>query len=310
MPVTQDEHQRYFDFVRGIARRLGTVDYSSDEIVYHYTDGPGFLGILQSGSIFATQVASLNDKSETKYATDLFKASISKVLEKQTDGVSRAFLSRVLEFVRDDPQYPYHAVSKFFVTCFSARPDDWAQWRCYGGGGGNPNGYAIGFRAGELNRKPSSSLFRVQYDRGALEKASDEVAEVTLRFFIEGLTPDRRQDISNWGDEFFEAWDSWIYKLAPLAKHSTWQSEKEFRLVHELEIGEKNRVCFVQRESMLARYLPLTWPATPGKLPIARIMIGPGNHPAFTAVSVRLLLDQLGYSNILVECSQIPFQKT
>ena len=36
-------------------------DYKRDDIVRHHTDGSGFLGIVQSASIYATQVVSLND---------------------------------------------------------------------------------------------------------------------------------------------------------------------------------------------------------------------------------------------------------
>ena len=64
---------------------------------------------------------------------------------------------------------------------------------------------------------------------------------------------------------------------------------------------------------MLARYLPLSTPAwvkrrTP-LLPIAKVMIGPGNHPAFTKVSVSLLLDQMGYTNVPVEVTHVSLQR-
>lgn len=50
---------------------------------------------------------------------------------------------------------------------------------------------------------------------------------------------------------------------------------------------------------MLCRYLALDFPCWVKRrsplLPIAKVMIGPGNHPAFTRVSAKLLLDQMGY---------------
>jgi hypothetical protein len=36
-------------------------------------------------------------------------------------------------------------------------------------------------------------------------------------------------------------------------------------------------------------------------LPIAKVMIGPGNHPAFTRVSAKLLLEQMGCPDLPVE---------
>jgi len=44
-------------------------------------------------------------------------------------------------------------------------------------------------------------------------------------------------------------------------------------------------------------------------LPIVKVMIGPGNHPAFTKVSVSLLLEQMGYFNVPVEITQVALQR-
>jgi hypothetical protein len=138
-------------------------------------------------------------------------------------------------------------------------------------------------------------------------------AEATLRSYLEGLKDDRLQDQEQWAKDFFLAWDEWVYKLAAIAKDIKWKTENEFRLVHELKVEEFGAVRFQQKETMLARYLPLTTPAwtkwrTP-ILPIARITIGPGNHSAFTKVSVRLLLEQMGYFNIPSDVTRVAFQR-
>lgn len=96
MPVTPEENEKYRLFVSARAQETGCFDYKPDDIIWHYTNGDGFLGILQSSSIYATQVASLNDKNETKYATDLFKQSIEMVLaENENDRTTRDFLHKV-----------------------------------------------------------------------------------------------------------------------------------------------------------------------------------------------------------------------
>jgi len=309
MPVTEEENIKYRDFVSGKAKEIGLFDYDPNRVIWHYTDGPGFLGIIQSGSIYATQVASLNDSKETKYATDLFKKSVQEVLEEQKDQIAQSFLQKVLELVKENPESPTHGVSKFFVVCFSGEEDDLTQWDRYG----KKNGYAIGFYARGFWREPTSWLYKVFYDTGLQRRVSKEIAQATLRFYLEGLKGDRIQAPEKWAEEFFQAWDEWIYRLAPLAKAPTWKAENEFRLVHELKGAEFGQVRFQQKETMLARYLPLTTPAwvkdrTP-RLPIAKVIIGPGNHPAFTRVSVTLLLEQMGYFNIPVELTQVTLQR-
>jgi hypothetical protein len=309
MPVTREENDKYGTFVITKAKEIGLFDFQPEDIMSHHTDGPGFLGILQSSSIHATQVASLNDRHETKYATDLFKISIQQLIEqKKDDEIARTFLHKVLEYVKEDPTTPQHGTSKFFVTCFSGEEDDPIQWDRYG----KRNGYAIGFFARGLWREPTSTIYRVVYDRARQEKVSMELAEATLAFYLEGLKGERLQDPGKWAEEFFLAWDEWIYKLAPLAKDTKWKAENEFRLVHELKFSEFSQVQFKQKETMLARFLALTTPAwvkrrTP-LLPIAKIIIGPGTNTAFTRVSILLLLEQMGYSSVPVEISRVTLQ--
>ena len=45
-----------------------------------------------------------------------------------------------------------------------------------------------------------------------------------------------------------------------------------------------------------------------GLLPIREIMIGAGNHPAFTKVNIELLLKKLGYPDIPITHSSISLQ--
>lgn len=266
-------------------------------MIWHYTDGAGLLGILQSATLFATQVAFLNDNRETRYATDLYKAAIEEVItERSGDDDAVRFLTQVLELSKEDLASPTQGISKFFITSFSEVADDVIQWERYG----KQNGYAIGFFAGGLNREPNSQLYRVIYDRKSQMNAVKKVAEATLDFYKQGLVGERAANPDQWGRFFFSAWDEWIYKLAPLAKDANqWRTENEFRLVHELKSSELPKVRFLQKPNTLARYLPLDTPSwTKSRsplLPIAKIVVGPGNDKIYTKISVRLLLDQMGY---------------
>ena len=57
MHVTQQENEKYRQFVSDIAIEMGVFNFNKDDIIWHYTNGAGFLGILQSGTIYATQVS-------------------------------------------------------------------------------------------------------------------------------------------------------------------------------------------------------------------------------------------------------------
>ena len=251
MNVTIQENESYRAFVSEVAQQMGVFDFQPEQIVWHYTNGAGFLGIIESATIRATQVASLNDKGETKYATDLYKEAIHEVLkDKADDAEAVGFLKMVLEFVKDEPESPAHGASKFFVVCFSGDEDELTQWDRYC----KPNGYALGFVARGLYREPNSQLYRVVYDRTKQLNATKRIAAATLDFYREGLTGDRLENPSEWGKIFIEAWDEWVYKLAPLAKDSKWKSENEYRLVHELKVSEIPNLRFIQKPSMPGHY--------------------------------------------------------
>lgn len=307
MHVTPKENEAYGEFVKNLATELGVFDLKGIETVWHYTDGNGFLGILQSGRLYATQVSALNDSKETEYATDLFRDEVKKAIAEQAgreDVVS--FFQSILEQIREEPDNPTQGISKFYVACFSTRSDDINQWSKYTKT--SPGRFAIAFHPNGLNREPNSSLYRVIYDRAKLESAVKKVVYATLDFYRSGLTGERAEKPEEWAKLFYLAWDEWIYKLAPLAKDQQWDSEGELRIVHELKVADFPEVRFSQKKSSLARYLPLDFPCwvkeRVSRLPIAKVMVGPGENQASSRISAILLLEQMGYPNIPVEISR------
>ena len=101
MSVTAEESNKYRDFVSRIAQESGCFDYMPDQIVWHYTDGPGLLGILESSRLHATQVSALNDAKETRHASELFIKAIRELIETRTEEADVVvFLKSVIGFPR------------------------------------------------------------------------------------------------------------------------------------------------------------------------------------------------------------------
>jgi hypothetical protein len=247
MVVTQEENDAYRKFVSDVAIELGVFDLTGVETVWHYTDGNGFLGILQSGRLYATQVSALNDSKETEYATDLFRDEIAKaIVERAGDDQAVSFFQSILEQVKEVPGNPTQGISKFYVACFSTRADDLNQWSKYTKA--SPGRFAIAFHPSGLNREPNSTLYRVVYDKAKLEAAVKKVVYATLDFYMSGLTGERAEKPDEWARVFYLAWDEWIYKLAPLVKGQQWDSEGELRIVHELKVADFPDVRFSQKD--------------------------------------------------------------
>ncbi len=307
MQVTPEENAAYRKFVSDLAIELGVFDLQGIETVWHYTDGNGFLGILQSGRLYATQVSALNDSKETEYATDLFREGVTKAIGESTgDDGAVAFFRNILGQIEEAPDNPTQGISKFYVACFSAKGDDLNQWTKYTKA--SPGRFAVAFHPNGLNREPNSALYRVIYDRTKLESAVRKVVDATFDFYMTDLFGERAEKPEEWAKLFYLAWDEWIYKLAPLLKDQQWDSEGELRIVHELKVADFPDVRFAQKKSSLARYLPLDFPCwvkeRVSRLPIAKVMVGPGENQASSRVSAILLLEQMGYPNVPVEISR------
>jgi hypothetical protein len=186
MPATDKEKARYQDFIVDQVKALGCVPIDPEATLWHYTNGAGFIGIVESGTIYATQVACLNDSTEIRYATKLYRDAVIELQRAEHDNeVSNQFLTKLLEGMPENPALPAHGPSRFFVACFSSRDDDLAQWRAYSDGG--ENGYALGFKARGLNNLPYGALLRVNYNNVDHKRAAAEIAAATLRFFLEGM---------------------------------------------------------------------------------------------------------------------------
>lgn len=127
MPVTVEENNKYRDFVSRIATENGCFDFQPDQVIWHYTDGPGLVGILESSRLHATQISALNDAKETRHSSELFIQAVRELINEraaETDVV--AFLNTLIHSSEENVEA--HVRSKFFVVCFSGAEDDLTQW--------------------------------------------------------------------------------------------------------------------------------------------------------------------------------------
>jgi hypothetical protein len=169
-----------------------------------YTTGPGLLGMVESGTIYATQVACLNDSTEIRYTFKLYRDALAELKDKNSeDGDAGRFLAKLLDSSSDDPAIPSHGPSRFFVACFSRLEDDLNQWRAYSEVGGE-NGYSIGFHARGLI-DPNGAVLRVNYDKEKHKTVATKVAEATLQFFRDGVASKRAETEEQWTKVFLRS---------------------------------------------------------------------------------------------------------
>jgi hypothetical protein len=99
------------------------------DVLYLYTTQNGFLGIIQSRTIWATDMRYLNDKREYLVALELLMDRVSKLEESsQAESPPSNFLAKVHQRLANIWGWP------FFVASFSEDGDLLSQWRGYGQG--------------------------------------------------------------------------------------------------------------------------------------------------------------------------------
>lgn len=284
--------------------------------VYHYTTGAGLIGIIQSGTLRATQIACMNDAKELVHSVDELKAAIDKHRKAGLSVDAEFILQRMLKLMdKPDPE-----VSGAFIACFSEEDDDLSQWRAYGGGEG---GYAIEFDTDALLSVMAGRgnyCVPVYYTDSQKHKLFDDIVQWSEKYFVHGLTTVPTRDREAWADVFALRWMQHLVWLAPVIKHPKFAGEREWRIIYQLKPDDfSTKMGFVQKQSLLSRYIPLEFsdpdPTRNGytRLPITGVVVGPARHREISRISIGDLLISKGYNtpaevNVPVRLSEVPYR--
>jgi len=124
------------------------------KIIYHYTDGKGAQGILESQSLWATHYRYLNDFSELVIFRKAL-ASWRSTVDREPQHVDR-LLKELLDIFFGGREKPPETEA-YIVSFCDDEGDRLSQWRAYGRG----DGYALGFDRTELEKLNEEEFKRV-----------------------------------------------------------------------------------------------------------------------------------------------------
>jgi hypothetical protein len=309
--IRKEEDDEYSRFVSHYLRSI-VLHRALPPRVYHYTTGAGLIGIIQSGSLWATQIACLNDTKELVHAVDELKDAIAKHRAVGVSVDAEFILQKMLGLLdKPDPE-----VSGAFVASFSEVDDDLSQWRAYGDGEG---GYAIEFDTQALvnaTAQYGSYFVPVYYTDQQKHTLFDDSIRWSETYFVQGLTTVPARDRELWGMLFAQRWLQHLSFLAPLIKHPKFAGEHERRIIHQLKPDDFSKLGFMQKQSLMSRYIPIRFAASDPdangytRLPITGIVIGPVRHREVSRISVGDLLVSKGYTvaDVPVRISQVPYR--
>ena len=199
------------------------------EMLWHYTNTRGVLGILRTGKMFATHVAFLNDASEMRYASLPLWRTLQKVLSETQDPLDRQFLYKFGE-----------RISNYFsgwvcVVSFSAAKNELSQWRAYGGESGS---FSLGFTPAMLQGRCAQQktsgfhLYKCEYKDSVQSKLCERFVAASLEEFRKAAQTE--DEASREGPRICDEALKGFGRIAPLIKHPDFEQENEWRLVSDV----------------------------------------------------------------------------
>jgi len=279
--------------------------------IFHYTDDVGLRGILEHGTLWLTDIFSLNDPSELRHGINLTLQAIES-LEGKVDSIDlflKSFRSIVDQGLVD--------VTNFFVCSFSHNGDELGQWRAYANNG---KGYAIGFNAAVLEQdfgktsqanKWGCSTFPITYNDEELLGFQKKIVEVIAPHInnLKHLKLNEAEGIPYIKSLMIRLALGCI-NLSILFKHPAYRNEEEYRFLQlhradDLLEGIKIR----SRPNKLVRYMEYQWSSLASEA-LQEIIIGPAASPmeARQYISECLKIYLPAKKGISIRQSNIPYR--
>jgi hypothetical protein len=290
-----------------------------DGDLYHYTTIDGLKGILDSGRLWGTHVAFLNDSQELRHGVDAICSLIKKYAEwhidepdpEPSETMHKTILS-LHEYVLSNRDMLQTKMG-LFVSCLSSSADQLSQWRGYGSHGG----YAIRFdpkklggryalrhvdEKGDTLKGPDPVLVKVNYLPNTFY---DEVTKMVDACILGTADANKLED----GEEKEAALFSvrvdlfrTVIDIAPQIKHKKFVEEQEYRIITR----GVEQFCTPSKIGLVPRvYVQFDRAA------VEEVVVGPGEFEDVRKLSIERYLDQHRnwYPNVQVTPSEVPYRE-
>jgi len=281
----------------------GATEDPVPQIVYHYTSDFGLHGILQSGTLWLTNVFSLNDPSELihgyRRATNFFAESARKHGGDFERDFAAAFGNNIEEKFKRSAQY--------FCCSFSKVGNDLCQWRAYAN---DATGYSLGFDRvgleGLFKKMEHPAVFPVCYDEDRLDYVSNGVIDLFFPLLTCFFGSDLRQ-FEKYCDELQMSLAKQLLLVCLHFKHHAYENENEHRFLRTQEISCTHGVKTRPRHHELIKYCEFAWRSAGAGI-LKKIMVGPAADYEKARAFAEQCLKDFGYGDVEIVPSGIPYR--
>lgn len=276
--------------------------------LYQYTNEAGLRGILQSGTIWMSDIFTMNDTSEVRHAC----SQALQLLQQRAEN-GHPVIKMLAEGLSRFNRAAIPILANFYIGCFTTNGDDLGQWRAYGDDG---HGFALGFDASLLANgfeAQSGALMMtmpISYDDSALAVLHNEWVDGAGRLLLRGI--DARLPAADFKELFTEVANTLslgIYHSALFFKHESYRQEAEYRFmeIHHTD-GLPREIRSRQRaDGATVPYVAYDWRSVAPKA-LTSITVGPAGNQEQAAELVADYLREFDLGDVRVVRSRIPYR--
>lgn len=280
--------------------------------IYHYTDPSGLLGIASSQTLWAGRPYDLNDRTEQLLIYKALDWQIDRILSGVVIGGDSTVLPDIdaLKARRNEMEEPIPGERTIFTVSLTEEDDSLGQWRAYCPRSG---GVALGFSGDALRalgREQGFYLGAVSYGHpGEMQWLVDTVL-VHATNLIYGPKAERYTPEPCEQDDFSERFATLTFRylslIAPLIKHPSFKSEREWRLICESPVTDR----LLARPSSTGLKQFLTFDLATGgvsRLGEVECVIGPNIDPAAMESAALPVLEK-NFSSVSIRRTSSPYR--
>ena len=277
------------------------------ERLYHYTNFDGLLGIVQSRSLWASDIRYMNDSAELKHTADLIRGEVSRRIG--AGHLRPDLLNRFFDWVT-------HRITNghmLFAASFRANGNLLSQWRGYSRLG---KGVSLGFNPENIlnfARRQSFQIGRCIYSSELQQKLIGQVIDAVEKLAEEHelVRDDCRAEGNGAYQAVFQLIESDLLRIAAILKHPSFREEEEWRIVSPVITDYvKAPVHFREGNSMLVPFIEFQLCAEKSMpITIEHLFLGPTPNITISMNSLTMFLAKNGIRpDQGISYCQIPFR--
>jgi hypothetical protein len=292
---------------------------ASQPTIFHYTDIQGALGILETGTLWFTERAHLNDPIEIQHGLRIGHGLFEHAASLRSAGIPREAASHL----KSEHDFGL-ATYGFWIFSLSFDGNDLAQWRAYADDG---RGVCLGFSvqnfdmvelANLIPNHPNSLRFPVSYDDATLRTRMQVYVDLSLDLLEEVNLSGRPDYYEPYGRallyerDCFRLLNHGFYANSLLHKHAAYGHEQEYRLLVSGIRDPISRCSFHHvrhRKGEIVGYLDLPIPQWKQPGVLTHIRLGPA-APERLKDQIAIVLKTFGLPAPKIDQSDIPFRSS